>query len=384
MLKKCLVIFGAVFLSLLSPVSGFADEVDPVEIQDLEAINTLKEKEAEVMSQIEPGASVIIAGKEQHLYPTFSNQEEALNKLKKAIPDFLELLSTTYNLEEIDDTNWAKYVDYANEYASVSISKEDDMQYDLLMSFVDIYENKSKNDTIKKMISELDDKEISNKNNEDNIANETSLLQDIIFALPYTNELAFEQNEIQLQQTAPAITASFDLSRAMQYVNLYALEPNSSGFGQFSNDCTNFASQILYAGNVRQEDYYPDEARGWWHRIVTSSGPIIYPEHKYSISWIQADTFARYMGVGFTTSDHYSFSSKLQAGDFIAYDKYRDGDWNHIGFVTAVDSKSGTYNGYTYYDYKVAQHTTNYHAWTSSSTNGWETLSNVTYGRVRR
>jgi hypothetical protein len=75
-----------------------------------------------------------------------------------------------------------------------------------------------------------------------------------------------------------------------------------------------------------------NENLGWWHRNVTSTGPIIYPEHKYSISWISA----------------------------------------------------GTYNGSTYYDYKVAQHTNNYHAWTSSSTNGWETLTNVTYARVRR
>jgi hypothetical protein len=90
------------------------------------------------------------------------------------------------------------------------------------------------------------------------------------------------------------------------------------------------------------------------------------------------------MGVGYTTTNHSTFSGNLQAADFIAYDRDRDGDWNHIGFVTSVDSSAGTYNGSTYYDYKVAQHTNNYHAWTSSSTNGWETLTNVTYARVRR
>jgi hypothetical protein len=236
------------------------------------------------------------------------------------------------------------------------------------------------------MVASLDS--IQTSNTKEIAGTAENLRQELIFALPYTSDLATEQNNTQLQSQnsseARALAASFDFSRAMQYVNLYALNANSDGFGTFSNDCTNFASQILYAGNVSQVDYYPNENSGWWHRKVTSSGPIIYPDHKYSVSWIQADTFARYMGMGLTTTNHTTFSGNLQAGDFIAYDKQRDGDWNHMGFVTAVSSTLGNYSGYSFYDYKVAQHTTNYHAWTSSSTNGWETLDNVTYGRVRR
>ena len=70
-------------------------------------------------------------------------------------------------------------------------------------------------------------------------------------------------------------------------------------------------------------------------------------ENKHSISWIRANTFAKYMG-----------------------------------FVT--DRKTTQLNGY--YDYRVAQHTSNYHEWTSSSKNGWENVGKDggTYGRVRR
>lgn len=88
------------------------------------------------------------------------------------------------------------------------------------------------------------------------------------------------------------------------------------------------------------------------------------------------------MGVGYTTTSHSSFSKNIAKGDFIAADFENDGDWNHMGFVT--DKKSSQSNGY--YDYKVAQHTSNYHAWASSSTNGWDTIAGDggKYGRVRR
>ena len=63
-------------------------------------------------------------------------------------------------------------------------------------------------------------------------------------------------------------------------------------------------------------------------------------------------------------------------------EKTNDGNWDHIGFV--VDKKRTKTNGY--YDYKVAQHTSDYLAWTSSSTNNWENqgANGGTYGRVRR
>lgn len=85
------------------------------------------------------------------------------------------------------------------------------------------------------------------------------------------------------------------------------------------------------------------------------------------------------MGVGYTTESNALFSENIQKGDFITYDEGNDGDWNHIGFVT--DKKSSRTNGY--YDYRVAQHTPNYHKWTSSTDNHWEEIGRL-YGRIRR
>ena len=88
------------------------------------------------------------------------------------------------------------------------------------------------------------------------------------------------------------------------------------------------------------------------------------------------------MGVGYTTTNNSLFSANIKKGDFIAADYEKDGDWNHMGFVTS--KKTSKTNGY--YDYKVAQHTKNYHAWASSSTNSWEKIGKDggKYGRVRR
>lgn len=105
--------------------------------------------------------------------------------------------------------------------------------------------------------------------------------------------------------------------------------------------------------------------------------------HHYSNSWVGADTFAKYMGVGFTTKSHKTFSSNIQAGDFIAYDEESDGDWQHMGFVTA----KGRYSiGLGYTDYKVVQHTHNYHRWVSDTNNNWENVGadGGTYARIRR
>lgn len=39
------------------------------------------------------------------------------------------------------------------------------------------------------------------------------------------------------------------------------------------------------------------------------------------------------------------------------------------------DSYKATYNGRVYYDFKVAQHTTDYHLWVSNNSNNWEVLN---------
>ena len=93
----------------------------------------------------------------------------------------------------------------------------------------------------------------------------------------------------------------------------------------------------------------------------------------YSTTWCNANAFVNEWGnTDVLYIDNKTFSERLKKGHFISYDKQRDGDWDHVGFVVDVkkyDKKLG------YSDYKVAQHTNNYCAWASSSKNGWDELS---------
>mgnify|MGYP003280516417 FL=1 len=106
--------------------------------------------------------------------------------------------------------------------------------------------------------------------------------------------------------------------------------------------------------------------KGWWY-LRTTRGT--------SNSWRLDRDFTRYFGRStYTGSSFKTFSSKITAGRFIGYDTTKDGDVDHIGFVTAKNNKLKTTEGVTYYNFKVAQHSGMYHAWVSSKDNGWDAL----------
>ena len=90
----------------------------------------------------------------------------------------------------------------------------------------------------------------------------------------------------------------------------------------------------------------------------------------------------RVIGEGSDIS-HLTFSNNIMPGDCILFDQQNDHVYDHVGFVTGVDSVVSPVYGYR--DYKVAQHSSNYNAWTTSSTNHWEDMEDGTcvYLRVR-
>lgn len=305
------------------------------------------------------------------LYVTFDFQEEALQNIS-ANP-VIQAIKTEYGYEDISNGNWKEYYDAMYELLDApscpSWYNEGDINYRTIRQFFDIYENEEKNAEIISLATTA------------TTATDITQCQDILELLPYDSyvELDKQLTVSNSEQLNPlAVVAGFDTSKGITYATSYATSPNTSSYKKFSSDCTNFTSQILENGGVAQVKYN-DETKGWWH-TKTKKGLITVHEH--SISWIRADTFAKYMGVGYSTTSHSSFSSNIAKGDFIAADFKNDGDWDHMGFVT--DKKSSKSNGY--YDYKIAQHTKNYHAWTSSSTNSWEDIGTEggKYGRVRR
>lgn len=306
------------------------------------------------------------------LYSTFNSQEKAIEGISNN--SVVNLIKNTYSLDNFSNETWEKY--YLAMYELLDSPSrpewynESDPEFRKLRQFFDIYENQEKNDKIISIanfdVSAFD------------VTQNTELLE----LLPYNSYLlASQQSEVFSKQNVNEMSSmlSFSMANGISYANSFAKSPNKAKYDYFSSgDCTNFASQILENSGVSQE-VYESENSGWWHKTSTL---LFITTHKHSISWIRADTFAKYMGVGYSTKNHSLFTENINVGDFIGADFGSDGDWNHIGFVTSKKNKN---NG-SYYDYKVAQHTSNYHEWTSTAENGWDTIEGDggTYGRVRR
>ncbi|MEG0806494.1 MAG: amidase domain-containing protein [Lachnospiraceae bacterium] len=306
------------------------------------------------------------------LYCTFDSQEEALT----AISDnpVIQMIQAAYDYEDISDATWQQYFNAMHEIfdsaecpAWYTESNEDIRR---LRQFFDIYENKEQNDEIKSLIN-------SAMRVSDVLQNEELLL-----LLPYESYLILSQQSSVLNNEK-SLAASTDLrynaNDGFTYACQYAVNPNKNDYDYFQKDCTNFVSQILEHSGVQQV-VYDSEASGWWHKVTSG---ILGTKHTHSISWVRADTFARYMGVGYTTQNHISFTGQIKSNDFIVADFTDDGNWDHMGYASQV-SPSLTPEGY--HNYRVAQHTSNYHEWANSSKNNWDNIEGDggRYGRVRR
>jgi hypothetical protein len=295
------------------------------------------------------------------LSTNFEPKNEAIQALNKAIS-----MSSISN----------KYDDIKYQLTAEQASFEEERQ--IFNAFLDIYENESKNNAIKALLTSNAD-----------IDQET-----LAYLLPCNDP--YVKNYFNGIYTAqPRAAQYFNKSLGRTYAIRYATTPNQSEYGYINGaDCTNFASQILIAGGINMHDRYPYKLEGWWHKEVQEwHGNSYVWVHQYSTSWVNADSFVRFMGTsGNEYTSFQTFSGKLISGDFIALDYGRDGDWNHLGFVCDIGSY-GTYyytvNGVQhskyYRNFTVAQHTGQYYAWTSSDTNGWEVADGTAkFAIVRR
>ncbi|WP_227939614.1 amidase domain-containing protein [Alkalihalobacillus deserti] len=98
-------------------------------------------------------------------------------------------------------------------------------------------------------------------------------------------------------------------------------------YRKFTNNCTNFISQCLYAGGAEMT-VHSNRAKGWWYR-----------SDNWSFSWAVAHAFRWYLSGaqnGLRGVEKES-ASELQSGDVICYDFDGDGRWQHSTIVVAKD-----------------------------------------------
>lgn len=374
--KKILLGITTVIGGLLLSPPIYATGAEPIG-KNLEFNNT-KHCDSPLLKQfgkIDREQTVVIEGKINPLYCTFVNEDYALRQLRSRVPNTLDLISSKYSLKEINKSNIVEYKNILNSLSDDSEFFQNNDELQNLKSFIDIYEGYSRNKKLLEKVEIL--------KNKDKLSKEDKI--EIGMLLPYYAPLAIEASSYMQEQLGALRSALPDLNAAVRYAERYAWTPNANEYGVAKQkfiidaDCTNFASQILHASGVSQV-VYGNENYGWWHRKNWLGG------HDYSISWINADVFARYMGVGYTTTNHRSFAQNIIVGDFIAFDRESNGTWDHMGFVTYRDNSERWYNGKYYQNYIVAQHTSNYNMWVSEEQNHWEFIgdNNGRYGRVRR
>lgn len=295
---------------------------------------------------------VMINGKRNKLLRTFADQKEAISKFVKDHYSFIEGLRREYKLNELSEYN---YQDYISSYYRLLDEKEYPEWYSSLEGeyfevFVDILENKQINNTILWILENSDMNKIENQ------------LQ-VAYLLPQDNPLIEQLKDLGLL----SVSVTYDREASNIYAAQYCISPNTTDYYYYTfGDCTNFASQILEAGGAAQNNT-GSQYSGWWH--------LTDGTNTSSNSWRLANAFCAYYGMYYTTSSNNAFSHYLQKGSFISFDKGNDGSWDHVAYVTAVRPYTSSLG---YCDYRVAQHTTNYLAWASSSTNGWEELENST------
>lgn len=314
--------------------------------------------------------SVIIEGNSENIYKEFENRYVALEELNKKNSDFIKYLMKRFDIGKLSNKNWKSYYEIIN---SEDIDSKYEREIFLFKSFFDIYENTDKNDEILNLINESNlksspiDKEkkeklflllpsyskFANKIKDVRGTEINSLLEGSLFKLKGTKN--FGDNIL-------------DVNKAVEYAMRYAYSPNKNYYSFYTGDCANFVSQIMKASGKQLTD-------DWWCRFSKDAfGNYVVVE--YSRAWSFANDFVHHFGVYYSTKSHKSFSTGLGYGTIIAFDSSDDGDWDHIAFVTAADNELGTYNGYTYFDYEVAQHTKNYLEWTSTPINKWEEIEN--------
>lgn len=376
--------FIATVIMLISSISvGWAYDNTPHIVALTDATSSLSD-----FGTVSVKQCLQLNGKEYPLYCTFDDVDSAITAFEQCAESLLAFLKSAYNLSDFSSQT-------VNEYYAATIQMLDSQQkpewytdsapsLTKFFAFYDIYENNEKNGEIADYVLACS----SNYRSRSSISTtNNNVVDSMLMLLPYNSAAAIVRDNSAADKAAldtyATRASSFNISAAVTYAENRATLPNTLEYEYLyiAGDCANFASQILEKGGVAQV-VTNSITTGWWHKTSISE-PNGITVHTRSNSWVGADAFFKYHAVSlYTTSNHYNFSNNIEKGDFVALDFTKDGDWDHIGFVTDTKATTGTLG---YFDYEIAQHTTNYLAWASSSTNNWDLGEDngYRYGRIR-
>ncbi|MCL6594332.1 MAG: amidase domain-containing protein [Alicyclobacillus sp.] len=126
-----------------------------------------------------------------------------------------------------------------------------------------------------------------------------------------------------------AVRLTYDRIRALRYADLWWNRAHP-GFVFLADDCTNFASQCLWAGRLPMS-YHASRAVGWWYRWGQSQQPPAW-----SYSWTTAHALFLYLTLR-AGAEEKADARELRIGDLVFYDWDGSGRLHHTTVVTDFD-----------------------------------------------
>lgn len=149
--------------------------------------------------------------------------------------------------------------------------------------------------------------------------------------------------------------ASWNISKAVSYARAWGKGRNSE-YAKYENDCTNFVSQILFAGGIlKSRPSNPPSgtystSNYWYSDQVSNPGGYPIKTIRNSTSWVRVKDFYSYWGPKVTDKTLYTLKDTISyaaVGDVIQYKNAKTGERWHTAFVTSKTSST----------VKVTQHT---------------------------
>lgn len=144
-----------------------------------------------------------------------------------------------------------------------------------------------------------------------------------------------ESNDIG--NTVPYIDAStYNVSGAVDYAREWTEEGeklSNPNYKRFPNDCTNFVSQVLYAGGIKQIKGGRKEDSSWYYAWGIFERP--------SYTWGGAHNLYKHLRNHSENIARVTSTADLQVGDIISFDLNGDDNMFHIGHTVVVTGKNG-------------------------------------------
>lgn len=135
------------------------------------------------------------------------------------------------------------------------------------------------------------------------------------------------QEPVEEPEKEERLSYQYNRLKAVQYAERWWNTYNPA-YKKFENDCTNYISQCLHAGEAPMRGY-PNRGNGWWMR-----------NNNWSYSWAVAHSLRLYLpnSKSGLRAREVSSPDQLLLGDVICYDFEGDGRYNHNTIVTGKDA----------------------------------------------